>query len=110
MAKLDLPFSIEAPDKKSPAKMMPDAGAADMQSEEIESAGGIPGYIEPWTRCANCEYFSPDDSMCRKFNKNCDMDGACPSFEEAGEDTEEGGGEEEPESPGGMEEEGEGDD
>ena len=110
MAKLDLPFSIEAPDKKAPAKMMPDAEAADMRGEESDATGGIPGYIEPWTRCANCEYFSPDDSMCQKFKANCDMDGACPSFEESGEEDEDAGEDEEPESPGGMEDEGEGDD
>lgn len=103
MAKLDLPFSIEAPDKKAPAQMMPDA---DMGSGGGDT-GGIPGYVEPWKRCANCEYFEPEESMCKKHNAACDMDGACPSFEEAGEEKE--SGEEEPMSPGGMED-GEGDD
>lgn len=97
MAKLDLPFSIEAPEKQPAEPMKP-------SEQEL---GGIPGYVEPWARCANCEYFSPDDSMCQKYKANCDMDGSCPSFEEAGE--EENGGDE-PETPGKMEEEGEGDD
>jgi len=107
MAKLDLPFSIDAPDKKALARMMPDADMGDGGGEG--GTGKIPGYVEPFQRCANCEYFEPDESMCQKYKANCDMDGACPSFEEAGEEEEGESENEEPESPGGMED-GEGDD
>jgi hypothetical protein len=52
-----------------------------MQSKEpTATEGSIPGYMDPFSKCANCEYFD-GDSMCRKFNAAADMDGTCPAFE-----------------------------
>lgn len=97
MAQLkDLPFEIEAPGANKPM----------MEREAPSEAGGegkIPGYVEPWERCANCEYFD-GDSRCKKFNAPADMDGSCPSFEEG-----DAGGESEEAAEGGAEEGTEGD-
>ena len=78
MAKLnELPFAVEAPDKpKKPMAIMPE------RDEPAEGGEGkIPGYVEPWQRCANCEYFD-GEARCNKFKAPADMDGSCPSFEE----------------------------
>lgn len=89
MAKLnELPFAVESPEAKKPA--MPMMG----QREEAAEGGKIPGYVEPWERCANCEYFDGENT-CKKFKAPADMDGSCPSFEEP-----DAGGEEEEESEG----------
>ena len=74
-----LPFDIEGP-------------GDEMAGGEMRSAGGgqIPGYVGPWEHCAACEYFD-GQSMCKKFNAPCDMDGGCPAFESA-EDGENGEG------------------
>jgi hypothetical protein len=66
-----LPFDIEGPGD-SPSEMRPASGGA----------GQIPGYVGPWEHCAACEYFD-GQSMCKKFNAPCDMDGGCPAFEAA---------------------------
>lgn len=98
MAQLkELPFDVEAPGK--PNKSMPMMPERDEPAEGGE--GAIPGYVEPWERCANCKYFQAeeDEQMCNKFKAPADMDGSCPSFEEgdAGgkeEEAAEGDGEE----------------
>ena len=90
MAQLkELPFAVEAPGAQK--QRMPMTEERDEQPVE---GGKIPGYVEPWERCANCEYFD-GEKMCKKFKAPADMDGSCPSFEEP-----DAGGEEEEESEG----------
>ena len=80
MAKLnELPFAVEAPDR--PKKAMPMMPEREAPAEEA-GEGKIPGYVEPYERCANCEYFD-GEARCNKFKAPADMDGSCPSFEEA---------------------------
>lgn len=92
MAQLkELPFEIEAPGaSKKPTPMMERETPAEEAGE-----GKIPGYVEPWQRCANCEYFAGEEQYCNKFKAPADMDGYCPSWEEPDE-----GGEEEEASEG----------
>jgi hypothetical protein len=49
--------------------------------KEPNGYGAIPGYIDPWKRCARCEYYDVE-GYCMKFKAPADVDGACPSFEE----------------------------
>ena len=65
-----LPFDIEGPGDSKP----PMAGG-----------GQIHGYVGPWEHCAACEYFD-GQSLCKKFNAPCDMDGGCPAFEASSEE------------------------
>lgn len=80
MAELnELPFQVEGPgprsiDEKKPT-IVPNQPSGD---------GRIPGYVEPHQRCISCEYFD-GNGYCKKYDSPCDMDGSCPSFEEAGE-------------------------
>jgi hypothetical protein len=64
--KKELPFDVESP-------------GAETKSAEI------PGYVEPFERCANCKHFKAegDEQMCGKYNLPADLDGHCPSFTEA---------------------------
>lgn len=71
-SKKELPFDIESPDEERAE------GAGDRGGE----GGRIPGYVEPWKRCATCEYFDADNARCKKFSAPADMDGSCPSWEE----------------------------
>jgi hypothetical protein len=64
-----LPFDIEGPGDEAPGS----------------GGGQIPDYVGPWEHCAACEYFD-GQSMCKKFNAPCDMDGGCPAFEVASEE------------------------
>jgi hypothetical protein len=73
--KNDLPFDVEGPG----GPMKPPA------AKPVEGGGKIPGYVEPFERCANCEYFDGQNT-CNKFKAPADMDGSCPSFEDASGD------------------------
>lgn len=81
-----LPFDVGPPGK--PPAQTP-------MSSPVATEGKIPGYMDPFSKCANCEYFD-GDSMCRKFDAPADMDGTCPSFEAA----DAGGSDEEAEETG----------
>ena len=81
MAELnELPFEVEGPEVE--------------RTPIVAAEGKIPGYVEPWQRCANCDYFD-GEAMCTKFKAPADMDGACPAFEKATEDDNAGEAEDE---------------
>lgn len=84
LSKVDLPFEVGEPGESSMATPVPGK----------PGQGEIPGYIDPWSHCANCEYFD-GDAKCLKFNAPADMDGACPAFEKATEDDNAGEAEDE---------------
>lgn len=76
----ELPFEVGAPGEEREAPLATEP--------EETSEGEIPGYVQPWVRCANCEHFDGVQA-CGKFNSEVDIDGSCPSFEEGASEPDE---------------------